>query len=387
VNITINPRFKKLIPQLSVEEKDRLEQNIISDGCRDPLVVWGNVLVDGHNRYEICTRRGVSFKTQPISFPSEEHAELWIRFNQLGRRNLTDDQRAVMADAASELDGKLSAKERASKAGKSGGRNHPKVSLADGASAKLTPSEIVNGLKNRARELESRPKAAKAAKVSERKMKKARRVRRARPDLAQKVEDGELTLAAAEREVNESERREKLKTMDWPAAKYRVIYADPPWQYGDARTGTKESGGVVAQYDTMPIEAICAMDVRGISTPDAVLFLWATSPLIPEAIRVIDAWGFKYKASFVWDKERGFNGHYNDVQHEFLLIATRGSCVPETKTLPKSVVRCTRDKHSKKPQAFRDIINDLYPTGPRVELFAREIAAGWAVWGNEVKNA
>lgn len=367
MELIINEKFRRLIPPLKPEEYTKLSENILKDGCRDSIVTWRGTVVDGHNRYRICQTHNLPFKTLAIEFPDEDHAELWIRFNQLGRRNLTDDQRAIMADAAAELESKLVRRE----IGESSGRGHKKSE--DGASSNFPPRE------------RTRSKAAKAAKVSERKMKKARSVRNQSPELAKQVESGELTLAAAERQIHEEARKKNLKVAEWPKGKFRVIYADPPWQYGDIRTGTQDSGGVVSQYETMSLDKICALPIRDLSIPDSVLFLWATSPLIPEAVEVIKAWGFKYKASFVWDKQRGFNGHYNDVQHELLLVATRGSCLPETKTLPKSIIRVEKDKHSKKPEAFRELIDTLYPTGPRLELFAREKSPGWESWGNETK--
>ena len=191
------------------------------------------------------------------------------------------------------------------------------------------------------------------------------------------------SLAAIKREVFKSQRKLKLQNTEWPSGQYRVLYADPPWQYGDARTGTPESGGANAQYETMPVESICRLEIRKITLNPSVLFLWATSPLIPEAIEVLRAWDFAYKASFVWDKLRGFNGHYNDVHHELLLVATRGSCLPESQKLIPSIVHCAKDHHSSKPKMFREIIDALYPTGPRIELFAREKVKGWECWGNE----
>lgn len=96
-NIKIDSEFQALIPPLSAEERAQLEANIIADGCRDPLVVWGNILVDGHNRYEICTRLGLPFDTVEVEFESRLHAVEWIIKNQFGRRNLSDYQRGVLA--------------------------------------------------------------------------------------------------------------------------------------------------------------------------------------------------------------------------------------------------------------------------------------------------
>lgn len=163
--------------------------------------------------------------------------------------------------------------------------------------------------------------------------------------------------------------------------KYRVIYADPPWSYSD-RQDTGMLGGAVKHYDTMPLEDICALPVP--TADDAVLFLWVTSPMLEDSFRVINAWGFKYKSSFVWDKVAHNMGHYNSVRHEFLLIATRGSCTPDVQRLFDSVVSIERTEHSRKPGQFREMIDTLYPIGDRLELFAREAADGWDVWGDMV---
>lgn len=161
--------------------------------------------------------------------------------------------------------------------------------------------------------------------------------------------------------------------------KYRVIYADPPWSYND-KQDTGMLGGAVKHYTTMPLNDICNLPVP--SADNAVLFMWVTSPLLEDSFKVINAWGFKYKSSFVWDKVAHNMGHYNSVRHEFLLIATKGSCTPDVKRLFDSVVSIERTEHSRKPKEFRDMIDTLYPNGNRLEMFAREAPDGWDVWGN-----
>jgi len=127
------------------------------------------------------------------------------------------------------------------------------------------------------------------------------------------------------------------------------------------------------------------LDIKGIAADDAVLFLWVTSPMLEQAFPIIRAWGFTYKTSFVWDKVNHNFGHYNSVRHEFLLIATRGSCTPEATTLLDSVQTIERPgRHSEKPEEFRQIIETLYPSGRRVELFARTKADGWERFSNEI---
>ena len=162
---------------------------------------------------------------------------------------------------------------------------------------------------------------------------------------------------------------------------YRVIYADPPWEYGNTMPDYFHEQR--DHYKLLTAKEIAAMPVKDIAEDNAVLFLWVTSPILEEGFEVIKAWGFEYKASFVWDKVKHNMGHYNSVRHEFLLVCTRGSCTPETLKLYDSVVSIERTEHSVKPAEFRQMIDSLYPSGNRIELFARESVDGWDIYGNE----
>jgi hypothetical protein len=95
MKIEINEKFKNRFP-LNDEEYERLETSLIDEGCRDPLVVWNDILIDGHNRYEICEKFGIDYDTVEMEFESEEEATYWIDKNQLSRRNLTDKQRDII---------------------------------------------------------------------------------------------------------------------------------------------------------------------------------------------------------------------------------------------------------------------------------------------------
>jgi N6-adenosine-specific RNA methylase IME4 len=205
------------------------------------------------------------------------------------------------------------------------------------------------------------------------------------PSTREEIAQREKTLAEARRETKAVEVR---RAVSLPTAKHRVIYADPPWSYNDkADAGSVQSGGAARHYPTMSIAELCAMPVASICADDAVLFLWVTSPLLFEAAAVIRAWGFSYKASFVWDKVRHNMGHYNSVRHEFLLICTKGSCTPDHVELFDSVQSIEKTTHSTKPPEFRRIIDTLYPHGKRIELFARERVPGWDAFGFEAQPA
>ena len=178
--------------------------------------------------------------------------------------------------------------------------------------------------------------------------------------------------------------------VDIEPGKYRVIYADPPWQYNDSRGGADANiGSTEKHYDSVSTAKLCEMAVASVaSKKQSVLFLWATAPMLPDAHEVMEAWGFVYKSQFVWDKQRSYFGHYNHVQHELLFIGTRGSCVPKA-AAHKSLVSLPRGEHSEKPEHFATIITEMYPRGPYLEMFARrnpDRGKDWTYWGNEIET-
>lgn len=206
------------------------------------------------------------------------------------------------------------------------------------------------------------------------------------PDVFDDITTGKIKVTEAKREMRH---REASESRPLPTDnKYRVVYADPPWQYGNSGVinDSDNYGRAERHYQTMSIDELCAMgdDIKQMTESNAVLFMWTTSPLLEESFDVIRAWGFQYKSSFVWDKVKHNFAHYNSMRHEFLLICTRGSCTPDVKQLFDSVQSIERtENHSEKPQEFRAIIDTIYTHGRRIELFARAKHDGWDTWGNE----
>ena len=384
----INPEFKNLISPLTPEEYAGLEKSIIEEGCRDPLSVWGDTIVDGHNRYEICHRHNIPFDFHFMKFPLTEDAIVWIINNQLSRRNLTPEQRAYLI-GKQYLERKLTPAEAGSMKGKSYGQNvHSKTTAEAIAETSKVDEKTVRRNASFAQAVdtiagnvgeEARQKIlGRETKLT---AKDVHRVAAMEPEkqkeVLYKVFTGEATSVVDARRLL---RKEETKTAPPLEGKYRVIYADPPWKYGDERDGS--TTGATDHYPTMSIAELCDLPVADIAEDNAVLFLWTTSPLLEDSFKVINAWGFRYKSSFVWDKIKHNMGHYNSVRHEFLLICTRGSCTPDVVKLYDSVQAIERTEHSKKPEEFRAIINTLYTHGNKIELFARQPAAGWEVWGN-----
>jgi hypothetical protein len=158
----IDPEFRSLIPLLGDDERDLLERNIIAHGCRDPLVIWKgqNILLDGHNRFAICQRRNVTYYTVEIELPDRASARVWIIRNQLGRRNLNESQRAMLAAKLATL--------------AKGDNQHTAIA----ASSQAEAAELVN--------------------VSVDSVQRARRVLAdGAPELVRAVEDGNVAVSAA----------------------------------------------------------------------------------------------------------------------------------------------------------------------------------------------
>jgi N6-adenosine-specific RNA methylase IME4 len=385
--IVIREDFKKLIPALTAEEFKQLEANILSEGIRDPLVVWNGYLVDGHNRYTIANQHGLDYKTVNKEFKDGNAVKIWMIDNQNGRRNLTDGWKYKLQQIRKEI---LLEK----------GKEVYNETV--GRPKKESLSTIDNDLPKH----NTQQEIAKALNWSTGKVAMADIVfKKATPELEEKILKNEVTINQAYQEIKKEEKKElqiekkkeyeqrietisvnefKVDIFD-TKEKYRVIYADPPWQY-DLEQTSPNLGGAIKHYNSMSIEDLCALPINDIADKDAVLFLWITSPKLNLFLQLMEAWGFEYKTSFVWDKVKHNMGHYNSVRHEFLLIGGRGKSTPDLKRLYDSVITIERsEKHSEKPVEFLNIIDDLYQYGSRIELFARQAKKeNWYFWGNEV---
>lgn len=199
-------------------------------------------------------------------------------------------------------------------------------------------------------------------------------------DTAREVADHEAQRVAR-RETRAAVKGARV-VVPLPSGEFRLLYADPPWRYDHV---VSDSRAIENQYPTMDHEAICKLIVP--AAADAVLFLWATSPKLEEAMDVISAWGFTYRTCAVWDKEQIGMGYYFRQQHELLLVAARGDApVPDPTTRLPSVFRSRRSEHSQKPTFVYGYLEAMYPAftdADRVELFSRDTRPGWTGWSNE----
>ena len=199
---------------------------------------------------------------------------------------------------------------------------------------------------------------------------------------AKAVKQEKASRVRAKRMEQLAEKSVKNKPLPVEKRNYPVILADPPWQYDD--NSTDPTRQIENQYPTMSHGEICKLPVRGLADDDALLFLWATSPMLKKAMATMSAWGFEYKTCAVWDKTKIGMGYFFRQQHELMLVGERGSMLkPEPSARPSSVVVSPRGKHSEKPAAMYEIIERMYPGVPKIELFARSKRSGWDAWGNE----
>jgi N6-adenosine-specific RNA methylase IME4 len=367
VQITVDSEFKELIPPLSFEEFTQLAENIAKDGCRDPLVLWNGVLVDGHNRYDICNRLKLSFKTIEKEFKNRSEIIEWIITNQFGRRNLNPYIRGTLAIR---LESEIAA--RAKENQKKGG----------GSVREKSPQPI-----------KTREELAKIAGVSDNTISKIKKIEeKGSEEVKKSLAKGEISINQAHNEIKTKERREERvkkiveiskgnSSLEQIAEFYPVIYVDPPWKYDYSET---ESRAIENQYPTMSLNEIKALDINSITTDDCVMFMWATSPKLAESLEVIAAWGFSYRTCAVWDKQKIGMGYYFRQQHELLLVAVKGSPpTPKPENRPSSVLSYPRGKHSAKPVEVYEIIEAMYPEMPKLEMFSRNPRAGWGSWGNQ----
>jgi N6-adenosine-specific RNA methylase IME4 len=337
----------------------------------------GGLILDGRNRYRACVE--ISIEPRFETFTGDDPLGHVISAN-LHRRHLNASQRAMIAERLETM-----------KQGRPGKDANLQVFRDD---------------------------AAATLRVSARSIADAKKVReQASPAIVARVESGEIAVSVAakvaalpkaeqKKLAGESEavlrgagkkaardKRESALAAETERASaelgtklYSVIYADPPWRFEPYSRDSGMDRAADNHYPTLTLDAI-----RQISPPaakDCALFLWATAPMLPEALSVIAAWGFTYKSHFIWHKNHIGTGYWARNQHELLLIATRGSVpAPAPGQQYPSVISADAAEHSRKPDAFAEMIAKMFPNARPLEMFARKARAGWDAWGNEATSS
>lgn len=165
---------------------------------------------------------------------------------------------------------------------------------------------------------------------------------------------------------------------------YGVIYADPPWRFTPYSNETGMDRSAENHYETMATVDICGLADRIPAARDCALFLWATVPMLPDAMEVMEKWGFAYRTHWVWLKNHAGMGYWNRNMHEILLLGIAGDIpAPAPGDQFESVLQADVGRHSEKPAIFSELIEEMFPNAAHLEMFARSARPGWSSWGNE----
>jgi N6-adenosine-specific RNA methylase IME4 len=374
----------ELLPPMQGEELQLLVDDIALRGLRHAIILYQGAILDGRSRYLACKKLGIEPLTAASTSNNDETALLEVVSVNYRRGHKTESQRAMAAAKVANAP-----------------EGRPSVTTAIAVVTQDEAAKLFNVSVDSLQRARAVLAAAQASDPPFLKLASAVERGRVRVSPASNLSakpldfqeavidkldaDPDLKLTEALRQTHKERLPGKIAAL--PNGQYRVIYADPPWRYNDARnTGDhRQSTGALDHYNDETLEKLKTLDMKSIAAPDCVLFCWATFPLFEDALEVVESWGFTYKTAFVWDKGHGSFGNYHDAEAELLIVATSGSNItPDVDKKEKQIQQFARGKHSAKPDEWRQMIDRLYVLGPRVILFHRgPCPKGWAVWGAE----
>jgi N6-adenosine-specific RNA methylase IME4 len=409
--ITIDKEFQYLIPKLTDEEFLGLENSIINEGCRDAVIVWNNIIIDGHNRYNICTKHNIQFNTYEMDFDNRNDVIVWIINNQLSRRNVTEEQKSYLRGKRYENEklrhGKVIESQNL------GLKTH--VKLADEFNVSkntiLNDAEFSKGIDNIAKvqpELKATilsgtseltkqdiQSISKVQSIAEKEIKtnnilvNEKEIKALIELKANELTKEKLRKIENEKQKKKDERRElvnnkidilKTKEIQEPTGLYDVIVIDPPWQMEKIEREVAPNQ-VGFDYPTMTIEEIKAFKLP--AEKDCHLFLWTTQKYLPISFDVLKSWNAKYVCSFVWHKNGGFQPFGLPMYNcEFVLYARIGTPIFIDFKDFKLCFDAERTGHSKKPDYFYNLVKRV-TAGKRIDIFNRREIDGFDTWGNE----
>jgi N6-adenosine-specific RNA methylase IME4 len=172
--------------------------------------------------------------------------------------------------------------------------------------------------------------------------------------------------------------------------RYRVILSDPPWYFKNFSKKGEEKNPV-AHYDCMDLAAIKRLPVSQLAAPDCALIIWATAPMLPDALSTMTCWGFRFKSAGAWAKQSSTGekwafgtGYCYRSAAEFWLLGTIGSPRQKVRNVRNLIVAPIRE-HSRKPDQMHTDIEALWD-GPYCELFGRQQRPNWDTWGNQTEK-
>jgi N6-adenosine-specific RNA methylase IME4 len=171
-----------------------------------------------------------------------------------------------------------------------------------------------------------------------------------------------------------------------PAGEFDLIYADPGWRWQPWSWATGAGRSAERHYRTDALDSIKAIELPAVK--DSALALWSISAMLPQALELMDVWGFQYRKQAVWVKPSARLGYWWRQQHELLLLGIRGHMrAPSPSYRFPSVICAPRRRHSEKPDEVAAMLEVMFPKARKLEMFARKSRPGWASWGDELASA
>lgn len=350
-SLQINDNIRNCIPAHTDILKKRLEESILSDkSIHEPILIWGDTIVDGYLRYEIARSNKIPFTTLSVDYNDEEDAIKSRVEIHLNRRNLSPFERATLAIKyfkpiiESESEKRMLA-----------GKSDPELISTQG---------------------KTRVKLAKIADVGSDSIYKVEHIiTNGDEELLQKLEENKITINKAfslckwrEQLKDIEKQKEAIKDLKPVDGKYDVIVIDPPWKMAKLT------------YPYMTNEEIRQFVIP--AKEDAVIFLWVVHTYLPFALELLKNWGFEYKHTFVWNKMKHGRGHYALEQVEFCLVGIKGK--PSYHNYKYSdLISESKREPGRKPQAIYELVREICH-GTRIDIFARERHEGFDAWGNDV---
>jgi N6-adenosine-specific RNA methylase IME4 len=204
--------------------------------------------------------------------------------------------------------------------------------------------------------------------------------------LVQRALAGEKVSARAELKRLERAEKERAlgeKQIAMPDGKFGVIYCDPPWKF-KTYSEKGQDRSPENHYACISTNEIAQIPVAEMADRNCVCFMWATAPMLPDALQLMEQWGFTYKSQMIWVKDKMALGYWFRSQHEILLVGVKGLVpAPAPGSQFPSIIMAKTAEHSVKPDEFYGVIESYFPTLKKIELFARRARDGWTAWGNE----
>ena len=401
----IHPAAQKF-PPMGDQEFEALCADIAENGLLDPIILVGfegeEVILDGRHRFLACLKTGVEpwFDT----FTGDSPVGYVVSKNK-HRRHLTPSQLAMIAAELKPLYEEEAAKRRAAtqfgavgeendtvvdtcpppadeeKSGegkKKGGKSRDQAGAAMGVSGRSV-SRAENVIAGGCDELQNAVRngmidVAIGEKLAKRPVKEQRQI------LKKIEENPKKNPKAVLRQHDKGKSVAKLKKEPQPPPEgpFRVIVADPPWQYEKRKEDGTQRGQT--PYPTMELKEIMALGemVGGLAHQDCILWLWVTNAHLPVVFEVIDSWGFEYKTCLTWKKPKMGTGDWLRGITEQCLLAVRGKPTVDLDNQTTFIEGAVRE-HSRKPEEFYKLVESLCP-GSKLEMFATEAREGWQMW-------